>query len=74
MVADLDNGARFETYVITGEPGSGVICVNGAAARLVDVGDKVIVMAFAYLTDAQAGQISPQIILVNDSNEFVRRL
>ena len=49
-IADIDNGNRFETYAIAGEAGSGVICLNGAAAKCVNVGDKVIIMAYAYMT------------------------
>ena len=68
LVADLNDGARFETYVFEGEPGSGVICVNGAAARLVDVGDKVIIMAYGYVDAAEASDIKPTVVLMNDNN------
>jgi aspartate 1-decarboxylase len=68
LVADLTDGQRFETYVMEGEPGSGVICINGAAARLVDVGDKVIIMAFGYTTETEADDLSPKVVLVNDDN------
>jgi aspartate 1-decarboxylase len=74
MVADLENGARFETYIFEGEPGSGVICINGAAARLVNVGDKVIVMAYAYLDPADARELRPQVALVDGENKLVRKL
>ena len=74
LVSDLTDGARFETYVIEGPRGSGSICINGAAARLVDVGDKIIVMAFAYVAQEQAGTVRPKIVLVNDKNEFQRCL
>ena len=74
LVADLTDGARFETYVIEGDRRSGIICINGAAARLVDVGDKIIIMAFAYVTEDQAEQIKPQIIIVNEKNEIERKL
>ena len=74
LVADLTDGARFETYVIEGQRGSGIICINGASARLVDVGDQVIVMAFAYLEPDQARQLDPQVVLVNEKNEFDRML
>ena len=50
QIADVDNGARFETYVIAGEKGSGIICLNGAAARMVSTGDKVIIMCYAQMT------------------------
>ena len=49
-IADIDNGNRFETYAIAGEEGSGIICLNGAAARCVNVGDKIIIMAYASMT------------------------
>lgn len=68
LVADLADGARFETYVMEGARGSGTICVNGAAARLVRVGDKVIIMAFAYMDQAQARELKPRIALVDDNN------
>jgi aspartate 1-decarboxylase len=74
MVADLENGARFETYIFEGEPGSGVICINGAAARLVNVGDKVIVMAYGYLDPADARELRPQVALVDGENKLVRKL
>jgi aspartate 1-decarboxylase len=68
LVADFTDGQRFETYVIEGERGSGVICINGAAARLVSVGDKVIVMAFGYMEPADADAIVPKIVIANESN------
>jgi aspartate 1-decarboxylase len=70
LVSDLNNGNRFETYVIEGSAGSGIIGVNGAAARLVDVGDEVIIMGFE-ITDHP---IEPKVILVDDDNRFVRQL
>jgi len=69
-VWDLTNGERFETYAIAGKPGSGVICINGAAALKVSAGHKVIIAAFA-LTDEP---ITPRIILVDDNNRFVKYL
>ena len=70
LISDIDNGARFETYTVEGEPGSGVICVNGAAAHLVNVGDRIIIMAFE-ITDRP---ITPNILLVDDKNHKVRTL
>lgn len=67
-VWNVSNGSRFETYALPGEKRSGVICVNGAAAHLADVGDKVIIVAFA-LTDEE---IAPKWILVDDENKFLR--
>ena len=74
LVADLSNGARFETYVITGQRGSGVICVNGAAARLVQVDDRIIIMAFAYATPEEAKGLKASVVLVNDKNQIVKKL
>lgn len=74
LVAGLTDGARFETYVIAGEPGSGIICINGAAARVVDVGDKVIIMSFAYVPQAEAAAVRPQVILVDENNRVDRKL
>ncbi len=70
LVADVDNGARFETYVVAGKPGSGMVCVNGSAARLVRKGEKVIIMAFEY-TDSP---IAAKVALVDEKNRFVRSL
>ena len=70
LVADLADGVRFETYALQGRRASGIICVNGAAARLVKVGDKVIIMAFAYVTPEEAAGIQPRIVLVDDGNRF----
>ena len=74
LVANLASGARFETYVLAGERGSGTICINGAAARLVRVGDKVIIMAFAYVDRAEADQLRPLVVLVDDKNRLTGKL
>ena len=68
LVADCDNGTRLETYVIEGAPGSGVVCINGAAARLVEKGDKVIIMSFADYEDADARNHRPLTVFVGDDN------
>ncbi len=70
LISDVNNGARFETYVVAGDAGSGTICVNGAAARLVRVGDRIIIMAFE-LADAP---IEPRIVLVDDKNRWKETL
>ena len=70
LVSDLHNGNRFETYVVAGEPGKGQIIVNGAAALLVNKGDKIIIMGFE-LTDAP---IKAKVILVDDRNRFLKDL
>lgn len=72
LVADLTDGQRFETYVFEGEAGSGVICVNGAAARLVDVGDKVIIMAYGYVTLEEAATLEPKVVLIGEGNEMTK--
>lgn len=69
LVADVNNGARIETYVMRGERGSGCICMNGAAARCCKVGDVVIIMAFAMMTENEADSEKPKIVLVNERNE-----
>ena len=74
LVADLADGARFETYVMEGPRGSGVICINGAAARLVDVGDLAIIMAFGYVSPASAPAVKPKIVLVDEKNRMTQVL
>jgi aspartate 1-decarboxylase len=74
LVADMTDGARFETYVMEGERGSGVICVNGAAARLVTPGDEVIIMAFGYLTEEDAAGLTPKVALVDGSNRVTNQM
>ncbi len=68
LVADMENGNRFETYVIEGERDSGVIGANGAAARLTSVGNRVIVMAFAYVDEKDAPVQKPTVVRVDDKN------
>ena len=70
LVCDITNGNRFETYAIAGEKGSGVVSVQGAAAKLVDKGDCVIIMSF----EVTENPITPKMILVNEDNEFVEYL
>ncbi len=72
-IADIDNGSRFETYVIAGEAGSGIICLNGAAAKCVKVGDKVIIMAYAQMTPEEAKSHKPTVLFVDDNNKIVRK-
>ena len=68
QVADVNNGKRLETYVIAGEPGSGMICLNGAAAHYVEVGDKVIIMCYALMTPEEADANPPRVVFVDDDN------
>ena len=70
QIADVDNGARFETYVIAGEAGSGIICLNGAAARMVSAGDKVIIMSYAQMAPEEIKDNPPKVVFVNEKNEI----
>lgn len=70
QIVDINNGNRFETYTIAGEPGSGVICLNGAAARCVEPGDLVIIMAYASMTPAEAGTHRPTVVFVDENNKI----
>ena len=72
QIADVDNGERLETYVIAGEAGSGVICLNGAAARCVSTGDKVIIMAYAQVTPEEAQSFKPTVVFVDEATRPVR--
>lgn len=70
-VVNINNGARFETYVIKGEAGSGTICLNGAAARLVQPGDLVIIITYAQLTPAEIETFTPTVVQVDGGNRIV---
>jgi len=70
-IVDIDNGARLETYTIAGERGSGVIGINGAAARLVHPGDLVILIAYAQLDDAEAREFRPDVVFVDADNRII---
>ena len=72
QVADVDNGSRLETYAIAGEAGSGVICLNGAAAHLVNVGDKVIIMCYAQMDQDEARGFKPHVVFVDENNRVSR--
>jgi aspartate 1-decarboxylase len=71
-IVDITNGARIETYVIPGGRGSGVIGINGAAARLVHPGDLVIIMSYAVLDDAEARSLKPRVVHVDSKNRIVK--
>ena len=68
QVVDIDNGSRLETYTIAGERSSGVICLNGAAARLVSVGDKVIIMSYAAYETDELTDYAPKVVFVDENN------
>ena len=70
-ILNINNGERFQTYVIKGKKGSKEICINGAAARKVQKGDKIIIVAYAYLESEKADDFSPTIVLVDDENNII---
>ena len=72
QIVDVNNGNRFETYTISGERGSGVMCLNGAAARCVSVHDKIIIMCYAQMTPEEAREHHPAVVFVNDDNTIHR--
>jgi aspartate 1-decarboxylase len=72
-VLNIDNGARFQTYAIEGEPGSGEICINGAAARLVSEGDTVIILAYMGVADEEARAVQPSLVYVDERNAIVQK-
>ncbi|TET40068.1 MAG: aspartate 1-decarboxylase [Dehalococcoidia bacterium] len=71
-VLDLNNGARFETYAIEGERGSGEFCINGAAARLVSKGDTVILLSYRLVSDEEAQTTKPKMVYVDERNAIVK--
>lgn len=72
QVVDIDNGSRFETYTIAGERGSGVICLNGAAARCVTKGDKIIIMAYAQIEPDKVKENPPKVVFVDGENKITK--
>ena len=72
-VLDIDNGSRLQTYVIEGERGTGVICINGAAARLVSAGDKVIIISYQTVSEADAVNLIPKMVYVDSRNAIVEK-
>ncbi len=70
-IVNNNNGARFETYIISGERGSGVICVNGAAARLVQRGDIIIIISYVYVDDKEAADHKPTVAIMGENNTIV---
>lgn len=71
-IVDIDNGSRFETYTIAGEAGSGMICLNGAAARCVQKGDKIIIMCYASMEEKEAKEHKPKVVFVDEENHISR--
>lgn len=73
QIVNNHNGARLETYVIEGPKDSGVICLNGAAARLVQPGDNIIIIAYCWLTEEEARTRKPQIVFVDENNKILEK-
>ncbi len=71
QVLNLDNGERFETYVITGERGTGMVCLNGPAARLVQVGDMVIIVSYALMDFEEAKSFKPSLVFPDKNNKAI---
>jgi len=69
-IYNLNNGARFSTYAISGEKGSGIICINGAAARLAQVGDEIIIVSYVLATEEEAKKMKMRIIRVDKNNKI----
>ncbi|ARV43734.1 aspartate 1-decarboxylase [Bacillus subtilis] len=74
QIVNNNNGARLETYIIPGKRGSGVICLNGAAARLVQEGDKVIIISYKMMSDQEAASHQPKVAVLNDQNKIEQML
>ena len=72
QIVNNNNGARFETYVIKGAPGSGTVCLNGATARLAQVGDVVIIMSYAYMEQEEARAYQPILVFPDNDNKLIR--
>ena len=70
QIVDVENGNRFETYTIAGEKGSGMICLNGAAARQVAVGDHVIIMCYAQMSEQEAKEHKPYVVFTDEGNRI----
>ncbi|ASB65842.1 Aspartate 1-decarboxylase [Bacillus velezensis] len=74
QIVNNNNGARLETYIIPGKRGSGVICLNGAAARLVQEGDKVIIISYQMMSDQEAKSHQPKVAVLDDQNKIEQML
>lgn len=72
QIVDINNGERFETYTIAGERGSGMICLNGAAARCVQKGDKIIIMCYCQMTPEEVKDNPPKVVFVDEKNQISR--
>ena len=72
QIVNVNNGERFETYTIEGTAGSGIICLNGAAARLVQIGDKIIIIAYAVMDEKEAITFKPNVLVLDDHNRIIK--
>jgi len=72
QIVDINNGNRFETYTIAGESGSGMICLNGAAARCVQTGDMIIIMAYCQMSVEEVESYKPKVVFVDDDNKIIK--
>jgi len=72
-ILDINNGERFQTYVIKGKKGSKCFCLNGAAARKVQIGDKIIIVAYASFSDEELKNYKPNIVLLDDNNDILEK-
>lgn len=70
QVVDINNGNRFETYTIAGKENSGIICLNGAAARCVSIGDKIIIIAYCSVDNNEAKKLKPTVVFVDENNKI----
>lgn len=73
QVVNITNGQRFETYVIVGESGSGEICLNGACARLAEIQDNVIIMAYCHLDAKENSEFTPNLVFVDNNNKIIKK-
>ncbi len=73
QVVNIDNGARFETYVLPGPPGSGDVCLNGAAARLGEIGDRVIIISYAHYEESEIAGHGPRVVRVDERNHIIEQ-
>jgi aspartate 1-decarboxylase len=71
QIVDIDNGERLETYVIEGASGSGTICLNGAAARLVHKGDTIIILSYSFVDEKEGLNLKPKIVYVDEKNKII---
>lgn len=74
QVVNNNNGARLETYIIPGKRGSGVVCLNGAAARLVQEGDIIIIISYVLIADKDLKEYTPKVAIMNENNEIIEML